>query len=132
MLLQLLQLLQEAPFGIFIGENLLISELIAEVSKYTCTVSPHAIREAEAFGFQDLPTSLFVLHELRDSFCMAISATMVCATVSIAVSILASFQYEVAERKETALRNLISTWEAQNCPPSTCLKSELYPLFSLM
>ena len=77
--------------AISIGENLLISKLLAEVPKRTSTISAEEVVEAGALGLQRLSISSSVLYDLRQSYSVAIAATMIYATVAIAISILASF-----------------------------------------
>ncbi|KAL9629073.1 MAG: hypothetical protein Q9204_005485 [Flavoplaca sp. TL-2023a] len=75
--------------GISIGNNILISQLLNEVPKQT-DVPPEAVIEAGALNLAQLTRSSEVLHELRQAYGHAISAVMICATVTICVSILAT------------------------------------------
>ncbi|KAL8698458.1 MAG: hypothetical protein Q9224_001844 [Gallowayella concinna] len=75
--------------GISIGNNILISELRSGVPQRTGMPAERVI-EAGALNLGELTKSSTVLHELRQAYGHAISAVMICATVAICVSILAT------------------------------------------
>ncbi|KAL8885538.1 MAG: hypothetical protein Q9192_006629 [Flavoplaca navasiana] len=80
---------RKCAIGISIGNNILISQLLNEVPKQT-DIPPEAVIEAGALNLGQLTRSSEVLHELRQAYGHAISAVMICATVTICVSILAT------------------------------------------
>lgn len=89
-----------SAIAVSIGENLLVSKLIGEVPKYTSTISPQTVIEAGALNLTTLTASPAVLTGLRKAYSTAISATMICATVTICVSILATFGMRRLNLKE--------------------------------
>jgi len=80
-----------SAIGISIGGKILISELISQVPKYTSTVSPQAVVQAGALNLDTLASSPSTLTGLREAYSAAISGTMICATVTICVSVLTTF-----------------------------------------
>ncbi|MCJ1432696.1 hypothetical protein MMC27_002053 [Xylographa pallens] len=76
--------------GISIRENILISELISNVSRYTSTISPQTVIQAGALSLGTLTAIPSILLGLREAYSAAISATMICATVAICLSIPAA------------------------------------------
>ncbi|KAL2041648.1 hypothetical protein N7G274_005432 [Stereocaulon virgatum] len=76
--------------GISIGENILVSKLISEVPTHTGTIPPKAVIASGALNLGTLTSSPGVLYGLRQAYVVAISAIMICATVTICVSILAT------------------------------------------
>ena len=80
----------DALFGSVIGENILVGKLISEVPKYADAISPQAVIESGALNLQALTSSTAVLYGLRQAYGVAISAIMICATVSICFSMLAT------------------------------------------
>ncbi|MCJ1308939.1 hypothetical protein MMC25_002594, partial [Agyrium rufum] len=77
--------------GISVGENLLVGKLVSEVPKYTSAISPQAVIQAGALNLDKLTSSPTILMRLREVYSVAVSATMICATVAICVSIPAIF-----------------------------------------
>ncbi|KAL9011752.1 MAG: hypothetical protein Q9180_009162 [Flavoplaca navasiana] len=84
-----IQAIIDHAIGISIGNNILISQLLNEVPKQT-DILPEAVIEAGTLNLGQLTRSSEVLHELRQAYGHAISAVMICATVTICVSILAT------------------------------------------
>ena len=69
----------------FHSGNTLISKLISEVSTHTSTVPPKAFIASGAFSLGTLTSSPSVLYGLRQAYVVAVSAIMICATVTIGV-----------------------------------------------
>lgn len=68
----------------------MVGKLIKEVPKYASAIPPQAVVESGALNLQTLTSSSSVLHGLRQAYGVAISAIMICATVTICISILAT------------------------------------------
>ena len=83
-------LITSSAIGISIGENILVGKLISEVPKYADAISPQAVIESGALNLQALTSSTAVLYGLRQAYGVAISAVIICATVSICFSVLAT------------------------------------------
>lgn len=87
---------------------MLVSKLIDDVPRYTSTISALAVIEAGPLNLKSLTALPDVLMGLRKAYSVAISATMICATTTICVSILATFGMrwlnlkDVSVEKETA------------------------------
>lgn len=85
-----LVLTSSRAIGISIGENILVSQLLSQIPKFTNAVSPKAVVASGALDLHSLTTSSSALHGLRQAYGLAISAIMKCATVTICISIMAT------------------------------------------
>lgn len=83
-------LINSSAIGISIGENILVGKLIDEVPKYASAIPPQAVVDSGALNLQTITSYPAVLYGLRQAYGVAISAIMICATVTICVSILAT------------------------------------------
>ncbi|KAL8925504.1 MAG: hypothetical protein Q9208_003395 [Pyrenodesmia sp. 3 TL-2023] len=85
-----IQAILPKAIGISIGNNILISQLLSEIPKHARMIPSQAVIEAGALNLDALTDSPGILRQLRQAYGEAISAVMICATVTICVSIVAT------------------------------------------
>ena len=84
------QLIHASAIGIAIGENILVDGLLREVPKYASNIPPKTVVASGALNLKDLSHSSTALYGLRQAYGVAISDVIICATVTICISILAT------------------------------------------
>lgn len=106
-------LITSSAIGISIGENILVSKLISGVPRYAATISPQAVIQAGALNLQTLTSSSATLYGLRKAYGLAISATMICATVTIGISVFTTLGMQPLNLKAISREREVNTQTIQ-------------------